>query len=221
MPSATERTYVGDWLKEEFSQNFCREERVLLAGSGSTRSLTSGTIVAQVKTGVAAAPSSNTGDGVVTLGTIGPKAITGVYTLICISESANAGVFEVETPSGEQLQSNVVVGGGATNVDGHFTITIADDTDWDIDDTITVTISDGKIVAYDDTASDTKSIAVGVCYEDAEAAASVDGVVVILARGPAVITKDRLVFPSTASAAEKAAVYATLKELNIIAVEGV
>lgn len=221
MPSATERTYVGDWLKEEHSKNFCREERVLLAGSGGVRSLTSGTIVAQVKTGAAAVPSTNTGDGTVTLGAIGPKAETGIYTLTCVLESANAGIFEVETPSGEQLQTSVVVAGGATNVDGHFTITIADDTDWDLDDTITVTVSDGKIVAYDDTASDSTLTAVGICYEDAEAADGVDGACVILARGPAIVTKDRLTFPSTASAAEKAVVYATLKELGIIAVEGV
>jgi hypothetical protein len=220
--TTTEGVYSGDFLKEEFSQNFCREKKTILAGSGGVRTLLAGTVAAQLKTGAATELSANTGDGTVTLGAIGPKALTGAYVLTCISEASNGGVFEVETPDGLQLATNVVVGGGATNVDDHFTITIADGSaDWDIDDVITVTVSDGKVVAYDDTATNTTKTPIGIVVADCSAADGADGVGVVLTRGPAIITKDRLIFPSTADTTDKAAVYEELLKRNILAVEGV
>jgi hypothetical protein len=218
MPTnSTEGNYIGDWLKYELSPDFCREERILTQNND----LVSGTVVAQVKTGVRTI-GTNTGNGVATLGAIGPKAITGAYLMTCTAAAANAGTFETETPSGEQLQRDVTVGGGAINVDDHFTITIADGAaDFVVGDTFIITISDGKIVPYDDTATDIKKTAVGILVLDAKSEAAADGKCVVLVRGPAKISRDRLTFPSTADATEKAAVYETLKSLNILSVEGV
>lgn len=221
MPLATEGLYDADFLKEEWSQNFCRENRTVLAGSGSARTILTGTLVADVRTGVAAAVAGNTGNGAVTLGALGRRAELGVYTLVCITAATNAGTFEVLTPTGAQLGTNVVVAGGATNVNDHFTITLADGaTDFIVGDSFTVTISAGKIVAYSDVATDTTRTPIGVMLSDVVAADGVDSNGPVLLRGPAIISQAGLIFPSGISAANKAAAIAALAARNILTVTG-
>lgn len=48
MANQTEARYLGDWLKWEEDNLFSRQEITLLAGSGSTRDLKTGTVLGKI-----------------------------------------------------------------------------------------------------------------------------------------------------------------------------
>lgn len=72
----------------------------------------------------------------------------------------------------------------------------------------------GKLVAWAPGANDGSQNAAGVVLEDAQAAASVDGSVLILARGPAIVRESELDF-GAATGAQIIAAKASLLALGI------
>jgi hypothetical protein len=83
--------------------------------------------------------------------------------------------------------------------------------------------SGGKYVQFDDTANTGEEDAAGIAIPNSTTA--VDGTdntdFLILARGPAVVSKAMLVWPSSADASEKAAAIVQLEALGIQVREGV
>jgi len=80
--------------------------------------------------------------------------------------------------------------------------------------------SGGKIVAWDPDAEDGTEDVIGIAVADAEAAASVDGSILYLARGAALIFAPELVWPSGVTSPNKAAATAALAALNVISRNG-
>ncbi|MEP3073019.1 MAG: head decoration protein, partial [Maricaulis sp.] len=107
---------------------------------------------------------------------------------------------------------------------GAIAFTIGTDTpttEFDIGDgfTISVTSAAGKAIALDLTAVDGGGRVAGVCLRKAEAADGADGRVAALVKGPAEVARQRLVYPSGATAAQKAAIEAQLVALGIHVVD--
>ena len=115
---------------------------VLAAGAGA---LVRGTVLGLVTLGAAvAAKVSGTGDGDVAAAavTLGKYAQPGVYRLVCTAESAGAGTFSVQTPTGQMLKPLTVAAAYASD---HINLTVPDGAaDWDIGDVITVTVAAGS-----------------------------------------------------------------------------
>lgn len=113
-----------------------------VATLASGQNLVSGAVLGRIIANSTATSTAVVGTGVVTrtVGVLGKNAIVGSYKLTCITAGASA-VYEVETPTGLQLQQDVTVGGGAINVDDHFTLTLVNSTNSAVGDTFTVDIA--------------------------------------------------------------------------------
>ena len=112
----------------------------------SGQNLVSGAVLGKIVANSTATSTAVVGTGVVTrtVGALGANAIVGSYKLTCITAGASA-VYEVETPTGLQLQQDVTVGGGATNVDDHFTLTLVNSTNSAVGDTFTVDVASNTV----------------------------------------------------------------------------
>src|SRR6185503_499601 len=98
MSVKTEGLYLPDVLKWEPDSRYSRDVITVLAGSGATRPLTVGMVLAKVTKGTAtgAAVAGNTGGGTITASpTVGAGAKVGVYRLVCIEPAAGLGQFSV------------------------------------------------------------------------------------------------------------------------------
>jgi len=119
------------------------EQKSLDVGTiASGQNLLSGAVLGRQVVNSTATSTAVVGTGVVTrtVGALGTNALLGTYKLTCITAGASA-VYEVETPPGLQLQQDVTVGGGATNVDDHFTLTLVNSTNSAVGDTFTVVVA--------------------------------------------------------------------------------
>lgn len=225
MTTFSEGNYLSDVLKWEEDGQYSREEVTVLAGSGSARTLLVGTVIGKATKDASAIVLSavtGSGDGVRTAGAVGAKGVPGVYRATCITAGAT-GVFEIEDPDGKQLQTNVTIGGGATNVDDHFTITIADGSaDYAVGDTFTITISagTGKVVQLAPSATDGTEDAYGIIGATVTAPDGTDKKSFAIVRD-AVVSEDGLVWPGGISAADKATAIAALAAKGIIIRDGV
>lgn len=108
----------------------------------SGQNLLSGAVLGRQVVNSTATASAVTGTGAltITVGALGKNAMLGAYTATCITAGASA-VYEFETSTGEQLQQDLTVGGGATNIDDHFTITAVNSTNSAVGDKFTVTVA--------------------------------------------------------------------------------
>jgi len=219
MATYTEKQYPGDWLKYEGEAGYSREKITVLAGSGSDRVLTSGMVLAKVTKGsaTAAAVAGNTGDGTITASpTVGAAAKPGVYRVVCIEPASNGGVFTVEDPDGITLGVAKV----GVEFSTHLTFTIADGaTDFAAGDAFTITVAagSGKWVQYDEDGGATGiATPAGILLLDVTAPDGADAEGVAIVRH-AVVDADKLTWPSTTEAGEKAAALAVLKSLGIVA----
>lgn len=218
----TERKYVSDFVKFEGDRDYSRETITILAGSGAARALTAGMIVGRVTKGAAtaAAVAGNTGNGTITASpTVGAAAKVGTYRLVCIEPATNVGKFSVEDPDG------VVIGVATVAVafTTHLTFTIADGaTDFVSGDSFTIDVAaeSGKVKQIDFSATDGSDKAYGVLLFDATAADGTDGTGVAVVRH-AIIETSNLVWPSGASAPQKAAALATLETAGVLSRAGV
>jgi hypothetical protein len=108
----------------------------------SGQNLLSGAVLGRQVVNSTATASAVTGTGVLTLtvGALGKNAMLDAYKATCITAGATA-VYEFETATGQQLQQDLTVGGGATNIDDHFTITAVNSTNSAVGDTFTITVA--------------------------------------------------------------------------------
>lgn len=220
---SAEPVRVTDVLKFETHPSYCRDNGVLLAGSGAVRTVAIASVLGAALFGapVYAAAGGNTGDGAASGLALKTGAQQGVYTLECITAATNAGVFAVFDPSGNRLADLTV---GAAYDNGQFALTIAaGDADFVVGDSATVTIpaGSGKLTAIDFSAVDGSQRAAGVALVTATAADGADGRIARLRRGPATIASNQLVWPSGATDGQKAQALVELEALGITAVTAV
>ena len=209
---------ISDVLKHEFASEYCREGVTIASGSGE---LEIGTVLGKVTTGsasVAAKAGGNTGAGTLTLDPttpVRPGAKAGVYTVRCIAAATNSGTFVVLDPDGYSLGQVVV---GAT-FDNDIKFVIADDgTDFAVGDGFDITVAEGtgKWVPYNPGGSGGAERVAGVLLQKVNAT-SADIQAVVLARGPAVISRLGISWHSSVdSSSKKAAGTAQLVALGIV-----
>lgn len=220
MAALTQGTYLGDWLKWEQENLYSREEITVLAGSGASRVLTSGMVLAKVTKGAAtpAAVAGNTGNGTIGAVTVGAAAKPGVYNLVCIEPGTNVGEFSVEDPDGITIGVATVAAAFSA---GGLGFTIADgSTDFASGDAFTITVAagSGKWVQIDDDGTTGTEDAAGILLLDVTAADGVDAKGVAIVRD-AIVSTTGIVWPGDFDANEKSAALAQLATLGIIARE--
>ena len=220
MAAITMNPTLGDVLKREYDPHYCRDAGTLLTG----QNLTAGAVLARVTVATTAASvtvtaGTNTGNGTLTKDATTPVlagATAGIYAARCIEAAANGGVFEVLNPEGEVIGS-VAVGQTFAR---EIKFVIADgSTDFAVGDSFTFAVAEGSgklvQVALAAAANGTHR-PVGVLLQDVDAT-SADKPCVMLARGPAVLSADQVVWHADFNtAAKKAPKIAALAALGII-----
>ena len=144
MTTLNEFPHPGAFLLQEDSLYQSRDNGVLASGNN----LVAGTVLhQQLSAGNAVPVGTPTGNGVITVGSVGADASAGRYTLVCIAAATNSGTFQLRNPD-DDLLGTVTVGGGAfTNP--NVTVTVADGSiDFAVGDTFAITLSGGKFTAH-------------------------------------------------------------------------
>ncbi len=222
---ATSGPYVqpsrtSDWLKHEYGLDYCRQDAVLAAGSGGVRSVESGEVVAKVATGAqtvtVTAKAGNTASiGVIASATADAKVPEGRWEVLIIEPGANAGKFEVRNPKAKLDGSGDV--GAAYN--GGINFTWADGaTDVVAGDAFFIDVAYAAGEAFVElnlSGTDGSQIAAGIAVKAATAPDGVDGRVLVLDSGPAIVEVDELVWPAGITAAQKLKAVAELRALGI------
>lgn len=219
---------LGDFLLTEYGSNYCRERRTLLAGSGSARAIAAFAVLGTITLGTptsAAKGGGNTGNGTFVLDVSTPllaNAIAGVYTLRNITAATNSGTFRLTDPKGVVLGDFTITGGagGTVTVNDRIKGVITDGgTDFVAGDgfDITVPAGSGKVVQLNTAAFDGSQNASDIALFAASAADGTDGLIDTLARGPAIVRSDMLVWPGGISGAAQTAALAQLLALGIVA----
>ena len=210
------------FLAEEY--NF---EQGTLLGTGIMNStgqfIDVGTVLGQITQGAwsvaaAVAGGSNAGNGTVALGS--PAAIAGAAQVGTYKAVALAALeWEVYDPNGKLLG----VAADAAAFSNQIAFTIAHgSTPFAAGDVFTFAITDaagaGQYTALNLSATDGSQNAVGVAAKAETAQAGADNIngLVVLARGPAVLLADGLVWPSGITSTQQAAALAQLAALGII-----
>lgn len=220
MAAITMNPTLGDVLKREYDPHFCRDAGTLLTG----QNLKIGAVVARVAlattaASVTVAAGTNVGNGTLTKDATTPVlagATAGAYSVVCVEADTNTGRFNVLNPEGEVI-GEVVVGETFAR---EIKFSIADgSSDFAVGDSFTVTVAEGSgklvQVALAAAANGTHR-PVGVLLQDVDAT-SADKACVILARGPAVLSEDQVVWHADFNtAAKKAPKIAALAALGII-----
>ncbi len=199
---------LQDILKWEESNLFSREAVTVALG----QNLALGAVIGRVtkSTPATGTPGTNTGNGTCTLVAAGPKTKLGTYMLTALSQTA----FAVRDPDGLALP-DATVGTAYVNAGINFTIT-AGGTAFAAGDTfaIEVVAGSGQVEAIDFAAVDGTQDAFGFVIAPYDATgAAVPGVAVVR---HAVIVAADLVWPAGATADQKAAALARLKEKGIV-----
>jgi len=211
---------LTDWLKHEYSIDYCREDAVLMAGAGAERVVVSGQVLGAVVTGAQSvtvtAKAGNTGAiGVVATATGDPKVPKGRWEVLIIEPGANAGKFEVRNPRGK-LDGSGDVG---TAYNGGINFTWADGaTDVVPGDAFFVDVdyaAGEAYVALNLAGNDGSQIAAAIAVNTATAPNGVDDRVLVINAGPVLVDFDRLTYPAGITAAQKLSVIAQLRLAGI------
>lgn len=213
-------------LKYFLSEEFGFENVTLLAGTGGNeRFLDVGTVVGQIVQGavtvsaaVAATSPANTGNGTIALGApaflVGTEQV-GTYQVVYISATE----FEVYDPSGKL----VGVGKNASAFSNQIVFTAtAGGTPFVAGDSfgipVAVAAGGGQFEGLNLSGTDGSQNVAGVVMKAAVAQNGADNVngMVVLARGPAVLLADGLIWPGGITGTQQAAALAQLLALNIV-----
>lgn len=216
----TQPLRLSDWLKHEYSIDYCRRSGVLLAGDGAVRSVVSGEVLGEVPTGSATvtitAKADNTaGIGVIAAATADAKAMRGQWQIVILEPAADAGRFEVRNPK------NKVVGAGdvGTAFDGGINFTWADGaTDVKPGDAFYIEVDYAAataFVALDLAGTDGSQNAVAIAIHAAEAPDGADGSILVLDGGPSIVEVANLTWPDGITAAQKQKALDQLRLLGI------
>ncbi len=212
----TEPKRLSDILKYELSTLFCRGAGILLAGDSAVRTVEMGAVLGQILFGTPTEDhTGNTGNGAMTGLALKSRAQLGDYSVECITATTNAATFAVFDPFGRRLADAAT---GAAYDNGEIAFSIADGgTDFVVGDSFAITVPAGsqKLTAIDFSAVDGSQRAAGVATLTATAPDGSDSSIAYLKRGPAVIASNDLVWPSGASAGQKAQALAELAALDI------
>lgn len=201
--SLSEKRHTGGFLLSELPGYQSRVNAKLNSG----QNLEAGTVLGQL-IAAAVVAGTNTGNGAVTIGVIGPAAQVGVYSAVCVATASNAGTFNLYAPDGTLIRQ-ITVGGGAT-VSPHFTITIADGSaDFAAGDSFAITLTGGDYEQLDPTEDDGAQIAAGFLWATTNAT-SADTACVVIAKG-AEVNANEIVWPSGITDAQKATATAQLQ----------
>lgn len=205
--------FVSDVISYEVNPAWSRDAGILKSGNATVIGTVLGVILLGAAS-VAAKTGGNTGNGTVAMDATNPVlagAKAGVYTVRFTAATA----FTVEDPNGD------VIGNGATGAafadDIKFTIT-AGGTAFVAGDEFDITVAAAaieKFVPINFSANDGSQIAAGISLDEVAAQAT-DRKIAVEVRGAA-LNPDFLVWPSGATAAQKAAALATLKALGLVA----
>lgn len=224
---ATETKRLGDVLKYEFEREmgFCR--KAVTAYEASLKTYTPGTVLGKTLvsgSAAAVAGASNTGNGTMGSITVSSHAKIGQYVLRITVASSNAGAFELLNANGSVVGTGNVA---SAFVGAGLAFTLADgSTDFAVGDTFVITVTGTeKYKILENTASDGSAAFAGIYIGasnglgiDTSVAATTDTTVLILERGPALVAKEGLTLgASINTAAEKAALYAQMAAVGIIA----
>lgn len=214
MASQTEGNRLCDVLKWEggVEKYHAREDVTVLSGQNLAVGAVLGRITKAL--GTVAAGAGNTGGGTVTGVALGPLAQPGDYTLTCIETASGGGTFQVEAPDGKLLPPATV---GAAYSGDHLSFTVNDGTpDFALGDTFTIPVVEGsgKVRAINFSGVDGSAEAFGIAAAACDATGGdLPGVAVVR---DAVIDPENLVWPAGATADQKAAALAQLKEKGIV-----
>lgn len=224
---ATESQRLGAVLKYEFEREmgFCR--KAVTAYESGAKTYTPGTVLGKTLvsgSAAAVAGGANTGNGTMGSITVSSHAKVGQYVLRITVASSNAGAFELLNSSGSVIGTGNVA---SAYVGNGLAFTLADgSTDFIVGDTFTITVTGTeKYKILENTASDGSAAFAGIYIGasnglgiDTSVAATTDTTVLILERGPALVAKEGLTLgASINTAAEKAALYAQMAAVGIIA----
>lgn len=224
---ATETKRLGDVLKYEFEREmgFCR--KAVTAYESGAKTYTPGTVLGKTLvsgSAAAVAGGANTGNGTMGSITVSAHAKIGQYILRVTVASSNAGAFELLNSNGSVVGTGNVA---SAFVGAGLAFTLADGaTDFIVGDTFVITVTGTeKYKILENTASDGSAAFAGIYIGasnglgiDTSVAATTDTTVLILERGPALVAKEGLTLgASINTAAEKAALYAQMATVGIIA----
>jgi hypothetical protein len=216
---------LSDFLHSEYDPTYTTDTRVVLAGSGGTRSLPALCLVAAVMRGAAtvtpgavvSASGGTPGNGSIGTVTADADAQAGDYQMVFIEPQADLGVFQLFRPDGI-LDGTGKVG---TAYNGMLNFTQADGSNNFVEgDRRTINVAfaagSGKLVRWNPAGTDGSQTILGVNCFAQEAPDGVDGPAApYLARGPVVGRKEALVWHSGVTDNEKAIAYAALSALGI------
>ena len=213
MATQSEGRYAGEFLLYE-EPLISRETLTIPSGTAAFgagmvlgKTLASGSAVAT------AFPTNTANAGAMGTITVGAAAKVGVYTLVIVEPASNAGTFVLTDPEG------LIVGRGAVASAfdaGGLAFTLADATDYVAGDGFHIAVSGTvKYVPYDDALTNGANVARAIALYPCDASAA-EATVVGITRFAAVKT-DALQWHADADATAKAAAYASLAKLHIIA----
>ena len=224
---ATESQRLGAVLKYEFEREmgFCR--KAVTAYESGAKTYTPGTVLGKTLvsgSAAAVAGGANTGNGTMGSITVSSHAKVGQYVLRITVASSNAGAFELLNSNGSVVGTGNVA---SAFVGAGLAFTLADGAaDFIVGDTFVITVTGTeKYKILENTASDGSAAFAGIYIGasnglgiDTSVAATTDTTVLILERGPALVAKEGLTLgASIDTAAEKAALYAQMATVGIIA----
>lgn len=223
-----EGTRLSAVLKREpFVESGFHRKAVTAYESGA-KTYTIGTVLGKTLvngSAAAVAGATNTGNGTMGTITVSSHARIGHYTLRITAASSNAGAFELRNAAGAlQGTGNVA----SAFVGAGLAFTLADgSTDFAVGDVFSITVTGTeKYKILENTTGDGSAVFAGFYlgtpsggFASTSVAATTDTTVIVLERGPGVIVdKSQLTFgASIDTAAEKAAVYAQMEAVGIIA----
>ena len=223
---STEGVRIGNVVKKEYwaESGFCR--KAVTAYEASEKTYAIGTVLGKTLvsgSAAAVAGASNTGNGTMGTITVSAHARVGQYILRITAASSNAGAFEIRNSTGALVGTGNVA---SAFVGGGLAFTLADGSeDFIVGDIFTITVTGTeKYKILENTASDGSAVFAGIYIGTASGfgsttvAATTDTTVIVLERGPAIVAKEALTLgASVDTTAEKAAVYAQMAAVGIIA----
>ncbi len=213
----SEGNYLGDAILQEAEKRASREEVTIITGQNLAIAAVIGKITKAL--GSITADGGNTGDGTVTGGALGAKALLGTYTLECVVAAANGGTFKVVAPDGDALPDAEV---GTAYINQQINFTINDGAaDFIVGDKFTfdVDAGSGKGTELDPSAVDGSQNAHGILiYAINATAADVNGVAIVR---DAIAIDYGLAWPGAITQAEKDAALAELEARHITVRKGV
>ena len=201
---------LSDFLAWELDKNFCREAVTVLSG----QNLLIGAVVGKVAAGsLSESHAGNTGSGAMSGLAAAAGVQPGVYTVQMVRPVTDLGDFMVYDPKGDFVAWGTV----GTAFSNQIGFTIADATDFVAGDKFLVTVAagTGKVKEYNPSNTDGSGTPVGIAIAGYDASGG-DKKGVIIVRS-AIVKSDYLVWFSGASAGQKTAALAILKNAGILA----